>query len=247
MGSTLDVQAKRIIAVLPAYNEEGKIGSVVSKIKDRAGSIVDRIVVVNDGSEDRTTAEAEMNGAVVITHRENQGAGAAIRSGIDYALHEGYDIIVIMGGDDQDDPAEIGRIVTPIIKEGYDFVQGSRYLAGGRQVNIPLFRWVTTRMYSIFFRIIAGFPVTDGTNGFRAFRTSLFKDRRIDLHQKWLDKYELEPYLFFKAIALHYAVVEVPVTKFYPQTKIGYTKMKPIIDWWRISKPLLLLWLRIKK
>lgn len=243
-----EVKKEKVIVVLPAYNEEGKIGNVVSKIKERAGIIIKEIVVVDDGSKDRTSQEARDKGAFVIKQEKNSGVGAALRTGIDYAIKENYDIVVIMGGDDQDDPAEIPRLLTPIIEEGYDFIQGSRYLKGGRQVNIPKFRWVTTILYSLFFRIITGFPVTDGTNGFRAFRTTIFKDGRINLWQDWLNKYELEPYIFYKAIKLKYKVKEAPVTKFYPENKkIGYTKMKPFLDWWRISKPLLYLWLGIKK
>lgn len=243
-----EAKKEKIIILLPAYNEEGKIGNVVFKIKNKASNLTNTILVVDDGSGDGTAEEAKENGAIVIVHKKNSGVGAALRTGIDYAIKENYDIVVIMGGDDQDDPAEIPRLLTPIIEEGYDFIQGSRYLKGGRQVNIPKFRWVTTILYSLFFRIITGFPVTDGTNGFRAFRPSIFKDKRINIWQDWLDKYELEPYIFYKAIKLKYKVKEAPVTKFYPENKkIGYTKMKPVIDWWRISKPLFYLWLGIKK
>jgi dolichol-phosphate mannosyltransferase len=246
----INANKERIIVILPAYNEEGKIGNVVSKIKNRAHNLVNAILVVDDGSSDMTAEEAKENGAIVIVHKKNSGVGAAIRTGIDYALEidKGYNIVVIMGGDDQDDPAEMPRLLTPIIEEGYDFVQGSRYLKGGKQVNIPKFRWVTTILYSLFFRMITGFPVTDGTNGYRAFRISIFNDRRINVWQDWLNKYELEPYIFYKAIKLKYKVTEAPVTKFYPKNKkIGYTKMKPFMDWWRISKPLFYLWLGVKR
>lgn len=242
------INTKKVIVILPAYNEEGKIGNVVSKIKNRASNLTNTILVVDDGSGDKTAQDAKDNGAIVIVHEKNSGVGAALRTGIDYAIKENYDMVVIMGGDDQDDPAEMPRLLMPIIEEGYDFVQGSRYLKGGKQVNIPLFRWVTTILYSLFFRMIAGFAITDGTNGYRAFCTSIFKDKRINIWQDWLDKYELEPYIFYKAIKLKYKVKEAPVTKFYPENKkIGYTKMKPFLDWWRISKPLFYLWLGVKK
>jgi dolichol-phosphate mannosyltransferase len=76
---------------------------------------------------------------------------------------------------------------------------------------------------------------------------SLLDDPRIDLDQPWLNHYELEPYLFLKAIQLGYKVKEVPVTKIYPAKELGYTKMVPIIGWWSILRPLLLLALRMKK
>ena len=70
---------------------------------------------------------------------------------------------------------------------------------------------------------------------------------RIDLDQEWLDKYELEPYVFYKAIRLGYKVKEVPVTKIYPPKALGYTKMKPITGWWSIMRPVFLLALGLRK
>jgi dolichol-phosphate mannosyltransferase len=95
--------------------------------------------------------------------------------------------------------------------------------------------------------MIAGRRISDSTNGFRAYRTTLLRDPRINLEQDWLDKYELEPYFFYKAITLGYKVQEVPVTKIYPARELGYTKMKPITGWWSILRPIFLLGLRIKK
>lgn len=89
--------------------------------------------------------------------------------------------------------------------------------------------------------------MTDTTNGFRAVRMSMLDDARINLNQQWLDHYELEPYLLYKAIMLGYKVIEVPVTKIYPPRSEGYTKMKAITGWWSILRPLVYLGLRIKR
>jgi len=102
-------------------------------------------------------------------------------------------------------------------------------------------------MHPMLMSIITGKKVTDSTNGFRAFHLSIFKDKRIDISQDWLDKYELEPYLLYKAIKLGYNFKEAAVTKFYPPKKLGYTKMKPIVGWWSILRPLVFLGLGIKK
>jgi dolichol-phosphate mannosyltransferase len=240
---------QKVVVILPAYNEEGKIGIVVTKTLERAKGIVDQVVVVDDGSSDKTAEESRASGAFVISHPKNKGVGAGIRTGLDYAVKQNFDIAIVMGCDDQDDPAEIPSVLAPIIEQGYDFVQGSRYRPGGAQVNIPLFRFVTTHAYALMFRIITCFPCTDGTNGFRAFRLSMLQDKRINLWQDWLDTYELEPYLFYKAVTLKYRVTEAPVTKYYPHqdSKVGYTKMIPLLDWWRIARPLVYLRLGLKK
>ncbi len=236
------VDVKNSVAVIPAYNEKGKIGITVKKTVP----FVKKVVVVDDCSGDNTKEEAESAGAFVIRHAVNKGAGAAIRTGIDYAIKNRFDVVLVLGGDDQDNPDESVRHFAKIAK-GYDFVQGSRYLDKGFTENLPMFRRITTKGYSLFFKIITGHRITDGTNGFRAFRTSIFKDKRIRMWQKWLNRYELEPYLYYMTLHLGYKVCEVPVTKRYPVGKKGYTKMVPLLDWWRITRPLIFLRLGIKK
>lgn len=231
----------KTLAIIPAYNEAGKVRNVVRKTLHR----VDCVLVVDDGSKDRTAREAQAAGAVVVVHAHNQGVGAAIRSGIDYALQHQYEVCIPLGGDDQDNPAEISRLMRAI-EQGYDFVQGSRYLRGGRIVDAPLFRILTTKMYSWFFSFVAGRWITDASNGFRAFRVSIFGDGKINLWQDWLNRYEMEPYFFNQVIKKGYRVIEVPVTKRYLR-KQGYSKMKPFKDWWRITRPLVFLWLGLRK
>ena len=127
-------------------------------------------------------------------------------------------------------------------------IQGSRYLPGGVFGRMPFYRKIATRfLHPLLFSLISGMRVTDSTNGFRAMRISMRDDERLDLDQPWLDKYELEPYLFYKAIKLGYKVKEVPVSKIYPPKKEGYTKMKPFSGWWSILRPLVYLGLGIKK
>lgn len=236
----------KVIAIIPALNEEGKIGTVVSRITKGAADWIDNIVVVDDGSQDNTRNEAIGMGAVVISHVRKMGVGCAIRTGIDYALKNQFDVAVVMGGDNQDNPEEVERLLHPVIHNNFDFVQGSRYMRGGKIINIPLFRLVTTRIYALLLRILLGFPISDGTNGFRAFRLEIFKDKNINIWQGWLNHYELEPYLLYKVIATKLRVTESPVTKIYPYGNISYTKMIPIFSWWSILRPIVLLKLGLK-
>lgn len=235
----------KVIAVIPALNEEGKIGIVVSGIKSE--NVVDSVLVVDDGSTDNTRKEAEAGGAEVISQPRNMGVGAALRTGFRYAQEKGFDIIVVLGADNQDNPSEMNRLLRPITEDGFDFIQGSRYMPGGVRVNIPLFRWITTGFYSFLFKLLIRFPLTDGTNGYRAFRTSILNNPGMNLDQRWLDRYELEPYLYYKAVELNFKVSEVPVTKRYPKDDIGYSKMIPFLDWWSILRPLIFLKLGLKK
>lgn len=232
----------RTICVIPALDEQGKIGRLLDRFPPGA---VEQVVVVDDGSSDGTAEEARTSGAHVLSHETRRGVGAAIRTGIDYALEQGFDAVVVMGGDDQDDPAEIALLLEPLERAEADLVQGSRRLEGRRTIDMPLFRRVTTKTYSVIFRLLTGFPATDATNGFRAFSTALVRDERIRLHQAWLDTYELEPYLLFQAIRHGWRVREAQVTKRYHRD-LGYTKMLPGRDWWRILRPIIFLRLGIR-
>lgn len=232
----------KIGTVIPAYEEKNHIQAVVRGVKSIPA--IDRVYVVDDGSTDETARLAEEAGAVVIKNPRNMGVGAALRNGFYRAKQDGMDIITVMGGDDQDPPEQIPRLIAPIIEDDYDLVQGSRWVQGGDVVNIPLFRRITTKGYAFILRLFTGFTFTDGTNGFRAFKVSLLD--KINFNQEWLNHYELEPYQLYKSVKLGLKVKEVPVTKRYNIEK-GYTKMIPLLDWWSILRPVLLLWLKIRK
>lgn len=234
----------KVAVVIPAYREEAHIENVVGKVKQIAG--IDRIYVVDDGSGrgDKTAQLASQAGAQVIVHEHNMGVGAALRNGFLQARKDNIDVVVVMGGDDQDNPEEIPRLLKPIIEDDYDLVQGSRWLSDGSTVNIPLFRKVTTKIYAFILSVCTGFHFTDGTNGFRAFKLSILE--RIDLCDRWLNRYELEPYILYKAVEFGFKVREAGVTKSYIIEK-GYTKMVPFLDWWRILRPLIFLKLGIRK
>jgi dolichol-phosphate mannosyltransferase len=236
-------QRLRVLAVPVVFNEEKKIGRVLDRFTP---GLVDEIVVVDDGSTDGSAAEVEKRGIKVIRHSQRKGVGAAIRTGIHYAKDHGFDVIVILAGNDKDRPSEIPLLMKEI-EAGYEVVQGSRYLAGGHSGGMPLYRKFATRLHPLLMRLFTGYPWTDTTNGFRAIRLTLFDDSRINIEQPWLDRYELEPYILFKAVKTSHRVTEVPVTKIYPPHELGYTKMKPITGWWSILKPVFLLGLGLKK
>jgi dolichol-phosphate mannosyltransferase len=244
MHEEILVDGKRIICIAPCYNELNKIEKVAIRMKESAA---DEFLVVDDGSTDGSAEAAENEGAKVIRTGKTSGAGYAIRMGIDYALSNQFDIIVITAGSNKDSPAEIRDLVKPIADDSCDLVQGSRFIKGGKFRKMPFYRVAAVRLHSLLFSLIAGKWITDSTNGFRAIRASVLMDSQIHLHQDWLNKYELEPYILFKAIKLGYRTAEVPVTKIYPPKELGYTKMKPVTGWWSILRPLLLLGLGIRQ
>lgn len=231
------------IVVIPAYNEGSKIETTVKRVV--ATGLAQEIVVVDDGSTDDSAARARAAGATVLSLEKMLGVGAALRAGFEYAKSRAP-VIVVMAGNNKDEPREIPRLLAAL-DEGFDFVQGSRYVAGGKYGgDMPLYRKLATRFHPLLFSALTGVRITESTNGFRAFRSSLLSDPRMRLNQTWLDHYELEPYLLYKTLTLGYRHTEVPVTKLYPPRAQGYTKMPPVTGWWSILRPLVLLSLRIR-
>ena len=234
----------RVLAMFPFYNEGQKISRLAVKLRE---GLVDKFVAVNDGSTDDGPDILRSYGVTVLD-QPRTGIGACVKRCVTYARENGYDVLVVFAGNNKDDPAEIPRLLEPILEEGVDYVQGSRFLPGGSSPNLPLFRLVSIKLLSLIFRIYTGKPCTDLTNGFRAYRLSLLDDPRIDIWQDWLDTYEYEYYVHFKAYTLGYKVTEVAVTKAYPdQRGESYTKIKPFTGWWRMLRPFVFLALRIKK
>ena len=241
----------KILVCPVAYNENVKLKNAIERfLKSAVAASVDYLVI-DDASTDETTAvikSYESRGIKTIKHPFRMGVGSAIRTAIKYALDKNYEVLVIMAGNDKDNPEEIPFLIEPVIKEGYDLVQGSRYVNGNRiGGDMPAYRKVATKLHPFLFSLAVRRKVTDSTNGFRAIRLALFQDKRVNIDQEWLNGYELEPYLLFKVISLGHRFKEIPVTKIYPSRKLGYTKMRPIVGWWSILKPIFYLGLGIKK
>jgi dolichol-phosphate mannosyltransferase len=184
----------------------------------------------------------------LIHNPERKGIGHAIRQGYSYAFDNNFDLIVVMAGNGKDDPREIPRLTTPILREGIDYVQGSRFLPGGRRQKNPFLRSIFIRLFPVVWSSMTGVHCTEVTNGFRAYKSSILRDPRINVWQTWLDNYELEYYLHYKALTLGYKFAERPVSKDYSALMDKkYSHISPSKDWWQIVGPLFLLRLGVKK
>ena len=238
---------QKVALVIPVYNEERIIGDLIDRIPREH---VDVIICVDDGSTDRSPQILAERDIEVVRHETKYYTGAAIRDGIHRARELGMDVVVIMAGNGKDDPMQIPEVVAPVLNEGIDYVQGSRYLEGGNSSwkTLPRHRKFATKLYPFLLKLVTGFPATEGTNGFRAYKLSIFDDPQIDIDQSWLDE-NLEYYIGLRVLQCGYKVKEVPVRKIYPDTKkySEYTKIRPGVGWLIRLKPLIYLSLGIRK
>jgi glycosyltransferase involved in cell wall biosynthesis len=153
-----------LVAVVPAWNEEGAIGGVVDEI--RAFDPAIEVVVVDDASTDRTADVAEEHGATVLRLLFNVGIGGAVQTGFRYARDVGYDTAVRLDGDGQHDAAELPKLLGPLRAGKADLVIGSRFVAPGGTYRPPLARRLGIRVFAALVSLLARERVTDTTSGF---------------------------------------------------------------------------------
>ena len=246
-----NVEEYRKIAIIPACYNTPQLLKVLDDFKEKT---VNEICVVidcatkNDLQLIEDAADKSPIPVYVLSRPERKGVGFAIKEGIKYAMSQKYYVAVVLAGNGKDQPSEIPRLLAPILKEEYDYVQGSRFLNGGKKVKNPFLRGIFSRFFPFAWTFLTKIKCTDVTNGFRAYKLGLFNDSQININQNWLNGYGLEYYIHYKALTLGYKTKEVPVSKIYPfNHKGGYSNISPLRDWWTIVSPLLYLKLGARK
>jgi glycosyltransferase involved in cell wall biosynthesis len=159
----MSLSPEKWCVIVPAYGEEARIGEVVAGIRRHCP----QVVVVDDGSGDRTAAAAEQAGATVLRHAVNQGKGAALNTGFQYAREGGYDFVITMDADGQHDPDDIPAFLDAYRRTGVPVLIGNRMDAAGA---MPLVRRLTNRFMSRLLSRRMGQAVPDTQNGYRLYR-----------------------------------------------------------------------------
>jgi glycosyltransferase involved in cell wall biosynthesis len=156
---------RRRIAIVPALNEEGTVGTVIDEILAFDPGF--EVLVVDDGSVDRTAAVAAARGAHVLRLPFNLGVGGAMQAGFRYAWERGFDLAVQLDGDGQHDSSQLPAILAPVLEDEADLVVGSRF-SGDAAYRAGVFRRIGIRVFARTISLIVGQRVTDATSGFRA-------------------------------------------------------------------------------
>jgi glycosyltransferase involved in cell wall biosynthesis len=200
----------KTVVVIPAYNEERNIGEVLRKARRYAR----QVIVVDDGSRDRTSAIARRYAAVAIRHRVNMGKGRALATGIQAALEESPDVVVTMDSDGQHDPADIPRLVAALRRA--DIAIGTRVTRG----TMPFVRRFGNAAIRHAFHALFGARVEDTQSGFRAYRAGLL--RRL----RWgTSGYAADTEILVDALRKGARITEVPIKTIYRDAYKGTTVM----------------------
>ncbi len=196
----------KIIAGIPAYNEEKFIGKVVKETK----KYVDKVLVIDDGSTDKTSEIAKNNDAIVIRHKKNKGKGIAVNKIFDKSKEIKVDVLVLLDGDGQHQPKEIPSLIKLIINNKADIVIGSRFL--NSKNFIPFYRKIGLYILTILTNFGSKIKVTDSQSGFRAFSKKAINN--LYFKEKGL---AVESEMQFLAKEKKLRILEVPINTTYEE------------------------------
>jgi glycosyltransferase involved in cell wall biosynthesis len=200
----MNEENKRLLVVIPCYNEETTIGSVVLKAK----RYVNEVVVIDDGSTDKTAMIAEYAGAKVIRHDINKGYGAALKTGFKYARENDFDAMTILDGDGQHDADQIQTVMRPVSEGKADISIGSRFLDSNGNM-VPMYRRFGIAVLTKFTNAGSdkAIKVSDGQSGFRAYSRKAIKN--IDIKDSQMGA---SAEIIMQGRKKHLAYEEVPIT-----------------------------------
>ena len=225
-------KTKEYVVLIPVINEGERIlKELYRAYKHQIADHAD-IVICDGGSTDGSTAARKLKKLRVNTllvKKDKGKQGAQLRMGIYWALKRGYKGIITIDGNYKDSIEDVPRFIQKL-EEGYDFVQGSRFIKGGRAVNTPFSRLLAVRLlHAPVISVTAGQKFTDTTNAYRAYSARYLKDERVAPLRDVFMTYELLAYLSVRATQLGYRACEMPVKRVYPKkgavpTKISFLK-----------------------
>jgi glycosyltransferase involved in cell wall biosynthesis len=238
-------QRHRYVVYILAFNERPLLTQLLDKFPPAQDRNFD-LMLGDDGSTDGTAAPdlvAKYGIRGVTRLKRNGGLSVNIMVALRWLSSQKYQGVILMNGNNRDGPEAIPEFIRKL-EEGYGYVQGSRFVAGGRHVNTPWIRFLAIRLLHAPLFSLASFKwMTDTTNGFRAFSMAFLNDPRVDAFQPEFVKYEIEQYLGWKAIRLGYRATEIGVSRVYPVGEFT-SHIRPGWGWVSMFKPLIMLLFR---
>ena len=225
-------KTKDYVVLIPIINEGDRIKKELEKALENNVSDYADIVICDGGSNDGSTEENELKRLKVNTllvKKDEGKQGAQLRMGIWWALERNYEGIITIDGNNKDSIENVPHFIEKL-KEGYDLIQGSRFVKGGKAINTPFIRTVSVKLiHAPIISLTAHQRFTDTTNAYRAYSARYLRDDRVQPLRDIFMTYELLAYLSVRATQIGYKACEIPVTRAYPAegktpTKISFFK-----------------------
>ncbi|HCH77359.1 MAG: glycosyl transferase family 2 [Pseudomonas sp.] len=217
--------------VIPVINEGDRIKRLLERMNVAGVHTLADIIIVDGGSTDGSLVPAQLQQLGVAALLVKTGVGrlsAQLRCAYAFAMNSGYEGVITIDGNDKDDPAAIPSFIAAL-EQGVDFIQGSRFIAGGEAINTPLVRHVAIRLlHAPLLALFSGYKWTDTTQGFRGYSRKMLLDPRVAPFREIFTEYELLAYLSYRAPRLGFDCLELPSTRRYPPgkppTKISFVR-----------------------
>lgn len=240
---------KELLVIIPAYNEESNIGKLLAGLRESGVEAFADILVIDDGSEDRTRQEAEAKGCLCLSGIYNQGYGTALQIGYQYALREGYPYVIQMDADRQHDVCNVARLYQALREpdengELPDIVLGSRFLPGGRSFRLPVLRMVGIRLFRVLIFWGTKRRITDPTTGLQG-----LNKRAVQAYARYdfFDGTCPDANVIIQMLLSGYAIREIPAVMFDRESgKSMHTGLEPAVYALRMAFSLSAVFIRKK-
>ena len=225
-------KARDYVILIPIINEGDRIHKELQRAKDHNVSSYADIVICDGGSTDGCTGEdilRSLNVNTLLVKQDIGKQGAQLRMGFWWALERGYKGIITIDGNNKDSIEDVPKFIEKL-EEGYDLIQGSRFIKGGKAINTPIVRFLSVQLiHAPIISLTAHQRFTDTTNAYRAYSARYLKDERVQPLSDIFITYELLAFLSVRATQIGMKACEVPVTRAYPKngktpTKISFFK-----------------------
>lgn len=225
-------KTKEYVVLIPVINEGERLRKELLRAKKNGVSECADIVICDGGSTDGSTEDEllkDLDVNTLLVKKDTGRQGAQLRMGIWWALERGYKGIITIDGNNKDSIEDVPKFIEKL-EEGYDFVQGSRFIKGGKAINTPLIRLISVKgIHAPVISMTAHHRFTDTTNAFRGYSARYLRDERVQPLRDVFMTYELLAYLSVRATQIGMKACEVPVTRAYPAkgkvpTKISFFK-----------------------
>lgn len=232
ISSEYDEKNHDYVVLIPVINEGERIHHELQRAKDHHVSNAADIVLCDGGSTDGSTEETvlkQLEVNTLLVKQDTGRQGAQLRMGIWWALQRGYKGIITIDGNDKDSIEDVPSFIAKL-EEGYDLVQGSRFIPGGKAINTPFIRNISVRLiHAPIISLTAHHHFTDTTNAYRGYSAKYLQDDRVQPLRDIFMTYELLAYLSVRATQIGMKAIEIPVTRAYPKagktpTKISFFK-----------------------